>query len=109
MLQYSLYVHSLFDGHPQVMTIPGVPHLDQIINSRFNSAKEALEVFNKANPKFYDTSKMTLSDLNSSGLYRLGKNADEGIVTDQVLFNHFFFECINDEDLTSKNIIYALY
>ena len=27
----SLYLHSLLDGHPQIMTIPGVPELDPII------------------------------------------------------------------------------
>ena len=105
----SLYLHSLLDSHPLIITIPGVPHLDPIINGHFNSAEQVLETFNKANPKFYDTSKMTYSDLNSSGLYRLGENADEGIVTDRKLFSSFFNECISNEELSSKNIIYSLY
>ena len=99
----SLYLHSLLDCHPQIITIPGVPHLDPIINGYFDSAEQALEIFNKANPKFYDTSKMTYSDLNSSGLYRLGQNADEGIVTNKELFASFFNECFSDEKLTPQN------
>ena len=38
----SLYLHSLLDGHPQVMTIPGVPELDPIINGSFDTAQQAL-------------------------------------------------------------------
>ena len=105
----SLYLHSLLDGHPQIITIPGVPHLDPIINGTFDTSQQALDVFNIANPKFYDTSKMTFADLNSSGLYRLGENANEGIVTDKILFNQFFFECIHKENLVPRNIIFSLY
>jgi len=105
----SLYLHSLLDGHPEIITIPGVPHLDSIINGHFSSAEHALEIFNKANPKFYDTSKMTYSDQNSSGLYRLGENADEGIVTNKKLFASFFNKCLSNEKLTPKNIILSLY
>ena len=47
----SLYLHSLFDGHPQVISIPGVPELDAIINGRFNNAQEALNEFYDTNPK----------------------------------------------------------
>ena len=105
----SLYLHSLLDGHPQIMTIPGVLGLDPIINRSFDTAQQALNAFNDANTEFYDTSKMTLADLNTSGLHRLGKNADEGIVTDKILFKQFFLECINDENLTPRNIIFSLY
>lgn len=105
----SLYLHSLFDGHPQIMTIPGVPELNPIIYGSFDTAQQALNVFNDANIKFYDTSKMTLGDLNTSGLHRLGRNADDGIITDKTLFKQFFFECINNENVTPRNVIFSLY
>ena len=105
----SLYLHSLLDGHPQIMTIPGVPELDPIIFGSFDTAQQALNIFNSANIKFYDTSKMTLADFNTSGLHTLGKNADEGIITDQTLFKQYFFECIHNEKLTQRNIIFSLY
>ncbi len=105
----SLYLHSLLDGHPQIITIPGVPELDSIIFGSFDTAQQALNAFNDANIKFYDTSKMTLADLNTSGLHKLGKNADEGIITDKTLFKQFFLECINDENLIPRNIILSLY
>ena len=75
----SLYLHSLLDGHTQIMTIPGVLELDPIIQGlkfiktetnkyyetnpintpvAFDTATQALNVFNIANPKFYDTSKL---------------------------------------------------
>ena len=90
----SLYLHSLFDGHPQIMTIPGVPELNPIIYGSFDTAQQALNVFNDANIKFYDTSKMTLGDLNTSGLHRLGRNADDGIITDKTLFKQFFLNAL---------------
>ena len=105
----SLYLHSLLDGHPQIMTIPGVPELSPIINGSFDTAQQALNIFNNANIKFYDTSKMTLADLNTSGLHTLGKNADEGIITDRTLFKQYFFECIHNEEFTPRNIIFSLY
>ena len=105
----SVYLHSLLDGHPQIMTIPGVPQLDSIIHGTFKDTEDALNVFNNNNPKFYDTSKMSLMDPYSSGLYRLGENADEGIITNQDLFSNYYFDNIHGKDLTPKNIILAFY
>ena len=105
----SVYLHSLLDGHPQIMTIPGVPHLDPIIKGVFNTPQESLDVFNLANPKFYDTSQMSLIETNNSGLYRLGEKGDEGIITDEICFNRYFNECIHNEELSVRNIIFSLY
>ena len=105
----SLYLHSLLDSHPQIMTIPGVPILDTIINGSFDTEQLALNAFIDANVHFFDTSKRTLADNSTSGLYRLGENADEGIVTDQTLFKQYFMECIYNEKCIPRNIIFSLY
>ena len=72
------YLHSLFDSHPEIISIPGIPNLDHLMDQEYYTLQEALDLFNKANPKFFDTSKFSLLDMNSAGLYRLGENADEG-------------------------------
>ena len=42
----SLYLHSLLDGHPQIMTIPGIPQLEPIIHGAFETSNQALNLFN---------------------------------------------------------------
>ena len=39
----SVYLHSLLDGHPQIMTIPGVPQLDSIIHGTFKDTEDAIQ------------------------------------------------------------------
>ena len=105
----SVYLHSLFDGHPQILTIPGIPQLDPIIQDTFESPLKALNMFNHVNPKFFNTLRMTPCDQNSVGLYRLGKKANEGIETDKKIFNAHYFECMRREAVTPQNIILSLY
>ena len=73
----SVFLHSLLDGHPEICTIPGVPNFMPLISSIYDSAEDAFKIFELSNPKFYDTSKMSRIDQNSSGLYCLGEAMDE--------------------------------
>jgi hypothetical protein len=104
-----LYLHSLFDGHPEIISIPGVPSLTGIIASTCSTIQQALDIFNHENPKFYDTSKMSRIDYNASGLYRLGEKADKGILTPRKEFEDHFQKCLEGEDLDPQNIILSLY
>ena len=104
----SLYLHSLLDGHPEIITIPGVLSLNSILLNNYNF-EEALNVFNKENPSFYDTSKESIATINTNGLYRLGQNSDEGIITNKIEFKKYFFEYNKNKNPISKNIILSLY
>jgi len=105
----SIYMHSLFDAHPEVLTIPGVIILDALCNENIKSAEESLILFLKANPFFYDTSKMDDRSYNNSGLFRLGENSDEGIVTDRQRFEQYYVEFMTNIDITPENLILALF
>ncbi len=105
----SVFLHSLLDGHPEICTIPGVPNFMPLISSIYDSAEDAFKIFELSNPKFYDTSKMSRIDQNSSGLYCLGEAMDEGIITNKILFREHFFQHMYGEELSIKNLIISLY
>lgn len=105
----SVYIHSLLDGHPQLCSIPGIINLLPIIFGNFTSAVQALEVFEQANPKFYDTSLMTTKDDNNAGLFNLGEFGDEGIQTNRKVFVEFFHYHMSNELVTPRNVIYSIY
>jgi hypothetical protein len=105
----TIYLHSLLDGHQEVLTIPGVLNLDALYVEKLNSPEESLDLILKANPYFYDTSKMDEKAFNNSGLFRLGENGDEGIVTDRNRFEQFYFEFMKGTDTTPRNVILAVY
>ena len=52
---------------------------------------------------------MTASDDNNAGLFNLGENGDEGIITSKKLFLEYFFYHIKGEKLSPRNIIYSIY
>ncbi|KGG12073.1 MULTISPECIES: hypothetical protein [Prochlorococcus] len=105
----SVFIHSLLDGHPQICTIPGVPNLIPLIHNEYQTAEEALNIFELHNPKFYDTSKMSLIDPNSSGLHNLGDNMNEGIKTNRNDFIFYYYQHILNENITPRNVILSLY
>ncbi len=104
----TVFLHSLLDSHPQICSIPGVPNFVSLILSKYKTAEEALKLFEKSNPKFYDTSKMSLADENSAGLHNLGESIDEGIITNRETFHKYFFDHIDGEEITPSNIIISL-
>ena len=104
-----MYLHSLLDGHKEILTIPGVPNIEILFNKDLKSAGHALDLFNQANEKFYDTSEMDMAYLNNGGLFRLGENADEGIVTPREEFERFFKKFMDENPLTTQNVILGLY
>ncbi len=104
-----IYLHSLFDGHRQILTIPGIPNLSALFSTVFKSTDEALSIFNKANPKFYNTFRMTMADYNNAGLFRLGNDENEGIVTPKDVFENHFKQFMQNNTVTIKNVILGLY
>ena len=104
------YLHSLFDSHSEIISIPGCPNLDHLMDQKYYTLQESLDLFNKANPNFFDTSKLSLLDMNSAGLYRLGENADEGFQLSKEKFEGYYKECLKDQfQVSVSDAILSLY
>ena len=91
----TLFLHSLLDNHPQILSIPGVINLNNILQNKVTSANQALEYFERENPKFFDTSKFTLTDKNNSQLFCLGEEKNDKILTDKEFFRSSFLKFFN--------------
>jgi len=105
----STFLHSLFDSHPEVITIPGYIDIFSFLNYRFYSPERVLEVFNERNPDFYDTSGQTIEKPGHGGLETLGEDANEGIITPKEEFKAYFMDFISSSKLSPKNIILSIY
>ena len=106
----TLFLHSLLDNHPAILTIPGVISFKKIIERKIINVEHAFSLFETDNPKFYDTSLLSAFDNNNSGLWQLGENKKEKIFTERKEFKFFFFEYLNNKSLTlKKNIILGIY
>ena len=71
----TIFLHSLLDNHPEIITIPATIDINEfLINQKFSSADESYKIFEKNNPKFFDTSKFTIKDKHNSKLNILGNN-----------------------------------
>ena len=106
----TLFLHSLLDNHPQILSIPGVINLDSILQNRINSANQALEYFERENPKFFDTSSFTIMDKNNSQLFYLGENKNDKILTNKDLFKSSFLNFLKKKNnISKKNIILGIY
>jgi hypothetical protein len=105
----STFLHSLFDSHSEVITIPGYTDIFSLLNYSFNAPEKALEVFNACNPDFYDTSGQTIERPGHGGLETLGEKANEGIITPKEEFKTHFLDCISGNKLSPENIILSIY
>lgn len=106
----TIFLHSLLDSHPQILTMPAVINFRNLLNKRnYYTAEEAFEIFDKENPKFYDTSLQKPSDVPDNGLYKLGDNKNEKILTNKEEFKNFFLENLKlSGNITFKNILISL-
>tara|TARA_E500000178_G_C17001859_1_gene746093 strand:+ start:79 stop:1164 length:1086 start_codon:yes stop_codon:yes gene_type:complete len=106
----TVFLHSLLDSHPQILTMPAVINFRNLLNKRnFYTAEEAFEIFDKENPKFYDTSLQKPSDVPDNGLYKLGDNKDDKILTNKKAFKAFFLENLKSSNsITFKNVLVSL-
>ena len=105
----ALFIHSSLDNHPQILSIPGVQNYNMMINKKINTPEEALRIFERNIPKFYDTSNFTEKDHNNCCLFRLGENKKDKIITNKKLFETYFFEFFNYNEISEKNIILGIY
>ena len=103
------YLHSLLDNHPQILTIPGVINFRNLLIKKPSSEEEAFNIFEKENPKFFDTSKQRPTDFPDNGLYNLGENKDDKIIINKEIFKTNFFSIIkNYANLSFENIMISL-
>lgn len=105
----TLFLHSLLDNHPQILTIPGTLNLIDILKKKNLNAKSCFDLFEKSNPKFFDTSLFKEIDPNSSGLWALGKNKDDKIITDKELFKNYYFKSLENRKINPRNVIISIY
>lgn len=106
----TLYLHSLLDNHPEIITIPGVVNFNFLFREQFKTISSVLKKFEKNNPKFYDTSKLNYNDENSSFLWRLGNNMNDKIIINKKKFRLYFRKYIKEfKRLSSRNIIISIY
>jgi len=106
----TLFLHSLLDNHPQILTIPGVLNFNDILKNKISSSEKALELFENENPKFFDTSSFNIFDKNNSQLFYLGEEKKSKIITNKRVFKETFFEVLKEfGDLSKGNIIKSVY
>jgi hypothetical protein len=105
----TLFLHSLLDDHPQILTIPGYIEINSLLNANDLNVENAFDIFCKDNPKFFNTSSFTEADINSSGLYMLGELKTEKIITNKENFKSHYLYYLQKKELSSKNVILALY
>jgi len=106
----TLFLHSLLDNHPQILSIPGVINLKKILKHKVNSPKQALELFESENPKFFDTSTFSSTDINNSRLFFLGEKKNDRILTNKEIFRASFLQFFSSNlKITKKKIILAIY
>tara|TARA_B100001057_G_scaffold501057_1_gene620110 strand:+ start:2739 stop:3830 length:1092 start_codon:yes stop_codon:yes gene_type:complete len=106
----TLFLHSLLDNHPSILTIPGVIKLEKIIKKDIDNSITAFNFFEKDNPKFFDTSLFSPNDENNSGLWCLGEKKNNKILTEKNVFKDNFLNYLNNKkNFTKKNIILAIY
>ena len=58
----TIFIHSLLDNHPEVITVPATIDITHLLVDKKLSVQEYYEIFEKNNPKFFDTSKFTQKD-----------------------------------------------
>tara|TARA_X000000950_G_scaffold145880_1_gene180274 strand:- start:409 stop:1503 length:1095 start_codon:yes stop_codon:yes gene_type:complete len=106
----TLFLHSLLDNHPQILTVPGVLNFNYILNNNISSSEEALELFENENPKFFDTSSFNILDKNNSQLFYLGEKKKSKIITNKIIFKETFIKVLKEfGDLSKSNIIKSVY
>lgn len=106
----TLYLHSLLDNHPQIATIPGTINIVDLLEIKKNAtAEECYQIFKNNNPKFFDTSKFTFIDKNSSSLWILGQNKNDKIITDEPLFKKNFIYFLKGKEINPRNVLISLY
>lgn len=105
----SSFFLSLFDGHPQVLTIPGYVNLIPLFNKEILGVDHGLELFCNTNPYFFNTAEMTPETTNHAGFFHLGENQDEGYSTSKPAFVKYYKEYLQALPINTRNIINALY
>lgn len=106
----TLYLHSLLDSHPEIITIPGVVNFNFLFRKQFKTVDSVIKKFEEANPKFYDTSKLNYNDQNSSFLWRLGNKMNDKILINKKKFRLHFKKYIKEfKNMSTKNLIISIY
>lgn len=105
----TIFIHSLLDNHPEVITVPATIDIAHLLVDKKLSVKEYYEIFEKYNPKFFDTSKFTQKDKHNSKLWSLGENKNEKIITNKSDFKNYFFQILKNKNINPENILKTIY
>ena len=70
----SIFLHSLLDSHPEIITIPGTPDIYSFVNDNYIDTSSVLNKFEECNPDFFNTLEQTVDKYWYSGLDTLGVN-----------------------------------
>ena len=105
----TIFIHSLLDNHPEVITVPATIDIAHLLVNKKLSVKEYYEIFEKYNPKFFDTSKFTQKDKHNSKLWSLGENKNEKIITNKSDFKNYFFQILKNKNINPENILKTIY
>jgi len=105
----TIFIHSLLDNHPEVITVPATIDIAHLLVDKKLSAQEYYEIFEKYNPKFFDTSKFTQKDKHNSKLWDLGENKNEKIITNKSDFKNYFFQILKNKNINPENILKTIY
>ena len=105
----TIFIHSLLDNHPEVITVPATIDITHLLVDKKLSVQEYYEIFEKNNPKFFDTSKFTQKDKHNSKLWSLGENKNEKIITNKSDFKNYFFQILKNKNINPENFLKTIY
>ena len=107
----SKYFQSFFDGHEEVLMIPGyilmylLPHWKEWEKKNLNTWKNYVELLLDYHPSLLDTNKLS----GSSDFNKLGKKRDKFIKIDRSKFIKNIFHFLNNEKINFKNFLLGIH
>ena len=122
----SMFLHSLFDGHPEIATIPGFPFMYffnekswQLLKPNFinpawrqnlvNSAVDLLGHFMlKDDNTVFDKTSVNQSLEATLGLFNMGERQDQFLKVDQNTFQNIFLELLKKEKKIDRFLCFSL-
>ena len=99
----SLLLHSLFDGHPSVISFPSFGSIFVKINPIIDNFEIEINKFIENNLSLFDSSIGYFGEINSNVSGKFGKNFDEDIYVDKDKFKKECLILFNNLELQQQN------
>jgi hypothetical protein len=90
----SLFIQSLFDSHPNVLTLPHFGALYSCIPKVVSDIDDQVDLFLRAYPAIFDSSLGYFGDIDVCVAGKFGSNGDEDLIVDQRYFRRKLLDTV---------------